>query len=182
MGDTKKLIHIRNVSGNVNIGDSPEYQVSSAINELLKVLANKPFKFEIMMRRPSAETIIKINHNNLRSKKHVIKQYLDYSSKIEEAYLEIDSLVAFGKNTILRNIYDLYYSALDEVGIDYMSSIVDINLIRRNSDFIFDFIVQKLKNTVFESKNTPVIKEHIELGVNVVVAHAFIECIILENP
>lgn len=182
MNDAKKIIQIRNNAGNINIGDSPEYQVSSAINELLKILASKPFVFRRMIRSPSAATIIKINYNNLQSKRHVIKQYLDYSSEIEKAYLEINSLVAFGKDTILRNLHDLYYSALDAVEIEYMSSNIDINLIRENSDFIFDFIVQKLRNSVFESKNIPAIKEHIDFGVNVVVAHAFIECIILENP
>src|SRR5690606_33058957 len=116
------------------------------------------------------------------SKSHVVKQYIDFSSQIEEAYTEIDSLIAFGKNTILRNLHDLYYAALDSVNIEYINSNIDINEIRQNSDFIFDFIVQKLRNIVFESKNMPAIREHIDLGVNVVIAHAFIECIIMENP
>lgn len=71
---------------------------------------------------------------------------------------------------------------MDSIEVEYLTCEVDIIKIRENSEYILDFIIQKLKNTVFESKNTPSYKEHIELGVNVVVAHAFIECIIMENP
>jgi len=177
-----KTVNVERNAGNIIVGDSPEYEISSAINELLKTLANKPFSFNKKRRRPSSETVVKINYNNLKSKSHIIKQYLDHSSKVEEAYSDIDSLITFGKDTILQNLNDLYYLALDTVDIDYLNCNVDIEKVRENSEFILDFIIQKLKNTVFESKNTPAYKEHVELGVNVVVAHAFIECIIMENP
>ena len=177
-----KTINVERNAGNIIIGDSPEYEISSAINELLKSLARQPFSFNQKKRRPSSETVVKIKHNKLKSKSHIIKQYLDHSSKVEEAYGEIDSLIAFGKDTILQNLNDLYYLALDSIEIDYLTCKVDIIKIRENSEDILDFIIQKLKNTVFESKNTPSYKEHVELGVNVVVAHAFIECIIMENP
>jgi len=177
-----KTVNVGRNAGNIIIGDSPEYEISSVINELLKSLANKPFSFKKKTRRPSAETVVKIEHNNLKSKSHIIKQYLDHSSKVEEAYSEIDSLITFGKDTILQNLNDLYYLALDAVDIDYLTCDVDIEKVRENSEFILDFIIQKLKNSVFESKNTPAYKEHVELGVNVVVAHAFIECIVMENP
>lgn len=162
-----KTVKVERNAGNIFIGDSPEYEISSAINELLKSLANQPFTFKKNRRRPSSETVVKINHNNLKSKSHIIKQYLDHSSKVEEAYSEIDSLITFGKDTILQNLNDLYYLALDNVDIDYLVCDVDIDKVRENSEFILDFILQKLKNTVFESKNTPIYKEHVELGVNV---------------
>lgn len=177
-----KIVSVGKVVGNVNIGDSPEYNISSAINDLLKALSNKPFEIQIKRQRPPAETIVKINHNNLKSKSHIIKQYLDDSKKIEEAYAEIEALIPFGKDTILSNLNNLYYEALDSLEIDYLICDIDIEKIRENSDFIIEFIIQKLKNTAFESKNTPYYKEHIERGINVVVAHAFIECIIMENP
>jgi hypothetical protein len=177
-----KTVNVERVAGNLNIGDSPEYQISSAINELLKKLANKPFKFKRTRRRPSSETVVKIGHNNLQSKSHIIKQYLDHSSKVEEAYEEIDTLITFGKDVILQNLNDLYYLALDSADIEYLTCEINIKKIRENSEYILEFIIQKLKNTAFESKNVPAYKENVELGVNVVVAHAFIECIIMENP
>lgn len=177
-----KLVTVTNLAGNLNIGDAPEYEVSSAINELLNCLAKKPSDFKALRRKPSPEIIIKINHNNLKSKSHIIKQYTDHSSKIEEAYTEIDSMIVFGKETILRNLNDLYYSALDTLNIDYLTRETDITLIRDNSEFIIEYIIRKLKNMAYESKNTPRFKEYIDFGVNVVVAHAFIECIIMESP
>lgn len=177
-----KTVTVERNAGNIIIGNSPEYEISSAINELLNSLADKRTQFNKNRRRPSSETVVKIEYNNLKGKSHIIKQYLDHSSKVEEAYSDIDSLIPFGKDTILQNLNDLYYLALDSIEVDYLTCDVDIVKVRENSEFILDFIIQRLKNTVFESKNTPTYKEHVELGVNVVVAHAFIECIIMENP
>lgn len=177
-----KTVTVERNAGNIIIGNSPEYEISSAINELLNSLAAKRTQFNKNRRRPSSETVVKIEYNNLKGKSHIIKQYLDHSSKVEEAYSDIDSLIPFGKDTILQNLNDLYYLALDSIEVDYLTCDVDIVKVRENSEFILDFIIQRLKNTVFESKNTPTYKEHVELGVNVVVAHAFIECIIMENP
>lgn len=177
-----KIITINNVTGDVNITDAPEYEISSAINELLNCLARTPSEFQTLKRRPTPEVIVKIQHNNLKSKSNIIKQYMDHSSKIEEAYKEIDSMIAFGKTTILENLNHLYYSALDELNIEYLLAEVDISLIRENSNYIIEYIIEKLKNTALKSKNKPKYREYIELGINVVVAHAFIECIIMENP
>lgn len=177
-----KTVNVERNAGNIIIGDSPEYEINSAINELLMSLAKRRINFSLDRRRPSSETMAKIEHNHLKSKRHIIKQYLDHSLKVEEAYSEIDSMIPFGKDTIFQNLNDLYFSALDEVDIDYLICDVDINKVRENSEFILDFIIKKLKNAVFESKNKPSYKEHVELGVNVIVAHAFIECVIMENP
>lgn len=178
-----KSVNISQVMGNVNIGDSPEYRVGSAINELLIRLAKKPRQFSRIRRSPSAETIVKIKHNDLSARTAVIKQYLDYSVKVEEAYDEIDSLIVSGKDIILCNLSDLYFSALDCFGITYLDTEeIEISKIREHSIAILDYVIAKLRNTVYESNNLPEYKEQIELGVNVVVAHAFIECIVLENP
>lgn len=177
-----KTITIQNNSGNTYIGDSPEYKVDSVINELLIKLASKPFVFQRTQRSQPAATIVKINHNQMQGKSHIIKQYSTHSEKIESAYADIDSIIAFGKQIIFQNLSDLYFNALDQLGIEYMSGSIDIESIRKNSNFILDCIIQKLRNAALESKNTPNFIEQINQGVNVVVAHAFIECIIFENP
>jgi hypothetical protein len=177
-----KIVTIERNSGNTYIGEYPEYKVASVINELLKQLASKPFIFRRSQRMPPAATIVKIKHNQIQSKSHVIKQYLDHSAAIESAYIDIDSIVAFGKEIILQNLSDLYFAALDELNIEYILGCLDVAAVRDNSEFILDFIIQKLKNSVYESSNVPGLKEQIDRGVNVVVAHAFIECVIFENP
>lgn len=177
-----KNITIENNAGNVYIGESPEFKVNSAINVLLNDLASTPFKFQRVQRTAPPKTIVKIQHNGIQSRKYIIKQYMDHSAAIEAAYEGIDSVILFGKQIVLQNLNDLYFSALDSVDIDYLFGEIDIDAIRENAIFILDFIIQKLKNTAFESKNAIEIKEQIEKGVNVIVAHAFIECIIFENP
>jgi len=182
MSGITKTINISNLSGNVNIGDAPEYQINSAINELLILLATKGTAFVRLEQRPTAEVVKKIKHNNISSRSYIIRQYLEYSSKIEDAYKDVNVLIPFGKDIILRNLNGFYFAALDEVGIDCVCEQVDMLKVRESSVFIIDFIIGKLRNFVYESMNKPALKENVELGINVVVAHAFIECVVMENP
>jgi len=178
-----KSVNITTLVGNAYIGDSPEYKVGSAINELLINLAKRGRQFDRKKRRPSSETVRKIQHNDIKSNIHVIGQYADYSAKIEEAYIEIDSMIVSGKDVILGNLNDLYYAALDALNIDYiLSDEIDMDAVRAGSDYIIDYVSTKLKNMVYETSNVPGFREQIEHGVNVVIAHAFIECVVLENP
>lgn len=180
--EVNKVVRIERVAGNVTIGDSPEYRVGSAINALLSCLAVGGVEFVRFNGRATPETVKKIKHNNLREKRHIVSDYLEFSSKIEDAYLDADRMVPFGKNIILRNLRSLYCQALDFLGIEYLLEDPNIDQIRENADFIVDFVIVRLRNLVFETQGTPECRESIDLGVNVVVAHAFIECIILENP
>lgn len=176
-----KLVAVNNNAGNIYIGDSPEHQVDCAINELLKDLAATSLRFERPNRKLPVNAVLKIKHNYIQKNRHVISQYLEYSAAVEAAYLRIDAVVPFGRDSILKNISSLYYECLDTLGIDYFSSI-SIADIRQNADYIIDYIVTRLRNLAFESKNVPRMKEHVVQGINVVVAHAFVECIILEVP
>lgn len=177
-----KTVNIEKNAGNVYIGDFPEHWINSAINELLGKLASTPFQFQRTQRRAPTATIVKIQHNQIQTKKYIIKQYLDYSAAIETAYKGIDSIVPFGKQIVLQNLNDLYCAALDSVGIDYLEGDIDMDALRQNAEFILDFVIQNLRNSAFESKNALSIKEQIEKGINVIVAHAFIECVIFETP
>ncbi|CAI8971691.1 PhoU domain-containing protein [Pseudomonas chlororaphis] len=179
---SEKVINVQYVAGSLKVGDVPEYQVSSVINELLGCLASKTSSFVRRDWTASAETKNKIKYNNLHGRSRIIQQYLEHSSKIEEAYKDIDSLVPFGKDMILRNLNGFYFAALDLLSIEYVCEDVDVERIRENSIFIIDFIINRLRDFVFESSNRPTVKENVELGINVVVAHAFIECVIMENP
>ncbi|MCU1784457.1 hypothetical protein NTD80_17025 [Pseudomonas sp. 13B_2.1_Bac1] len=182
MSGIAKTINISNLSGNVNIGDAPEYQINSAINELLISLATKGSTFVRLDQRPTGEVVKKIKYNNMGSRSYIVRQYLEYSSRIEDAYIDVNALIPFGKDTILRNLNGFYFAALDEVGIDYVCGPVDMLKVRDNSIFIIDFIISKLRNFAYESMNRPALKENVELGINVVTAHAFIECVVMENP
>ncbi|MBA5685920.1 hypothetical protein [Rugamonas apoptosis] len=177
-----KTVSIAQNIGNVYIGDSPEYKVNSAINELLNALASTPFQFGSSPRKAPSATIAKIEHNHIQSRRHIIRQYLEQSAAIEAAYRGIDSVIPFGKQTVLLNLRNLYFAALDNIGVDYLGGEIELEKLRENAVLVLDFIILKLKNLAIESKNQNCVKEQIEQGINVVVAHAFIECIIFENP
>ncbi|MEQ6924273.1 hypothetical protein AAUI01_01435 [Pseudomonas mosselii] len=181
MGAESKTVNIGVVTGRVYVGGG-EYKVGSVINELLSILGSKRLPFQRQNRKATAEVVKKINHNRLNEKRHIVSQYLEYSSRIEEAYLEIDSMVAFGKDTILSNLNGLYVEGLNRFGIDCLCQDVDIERVRENADALIVFIIERLRDLVMDSARPPEFMEFVEIGVNVVVAHAFIECIVMENP
>ncbi|SHJ76111.1 ABC-three component system protein [Halodesulfovibrio aestuarii] len=180
---TVNNVRIENVFSDVNFNQSNKYNVGSAINELLSNLTHRQPQTMQKRRTPPADVIVKIKHNHLNKKQHIIRQYLDYSSLIEEAYDDIDKSIPFGKDTILRNLENSYFKALDNFEIEYfIKEELDLEVLREKSGAIIDFIISDLKKTIYESNNTPELQEHIDIGVNVVVAHAFIECVIMEKP
>ena len=179
----KNKVTIEKQIGNTYFGMNPELLIGSAINELLNNLSAKPRAFQVNRRRPSADTIIKIEYNNLKSRQNIVQTYQNYCLQIEESFLDIDSQIINGKTIILENLQNLYFEVLDELGIDYLSiEDIDIHKIRENSDTIIDYIILKLKNLSIESSNCNLPHEAIDIGIKVIVAHAFIECIIMENP
>ncbi|MDC5499251.1 hypothetical protein OHX04_12600 [Acinetobacter baumannii] len=183
MENIKNKVTINKQIGNTYIGANPELLIGSAINELLNTLSSKPREFQVKRRRPSADTIIKIEYNNLNARQNIVQTYQSYSLQIEESFIDIDQQIINGKTVILENLQNLYFEVLDELEIDYMCvDIIDINKIRENSDDIIDYIILKLKNLSIESNNCNIPHEAIDIGIKVIVAHAFIECIIMENP
>lgn len=179
----KNKVTISKQIGNTYISTNPELLIGSAINELLYTLTNKPRTFQAKRRRPSADTIIKIEYNNLKTRQNIVQTYQNYSLQIEESFIDIDHQIINGKTIILENLQNLYFEVLDELEVDYIcSDTIDINKIRDNSDDIIDYIILKLKNLSVESNNCNLNHEAIDIGIKVVVAHAFIECIIMENP
>ena len=55
--------------------------------------------------------------------------------------------------------------------------------IKKHADEIVDDIIKQLRKFIYKSANiNSLYKEQVEIGINVVVAHAFVECLILENP
>ena len=141
----KNKVTISKQIGNTYISTNPELLIGSAINELLYTLTNKPRTFQAKRRRPSADTIIKIEYNNLKTRQNIVQTYQNYSLQIEESFIDIDHQIINGKTIILENLQNLYFEVLDELEVDYIcSDTIDINKIRDNSDDIIDYIILKL--------------------------------------
>lgn len=185
---SQKNVGVAKNDGTINIhlhGDHNEDRnIDSVINEILNVLVSSPVTDYTNTIRPTSETIEKINYNNLIKTKNIIQTYLSYSEKVEAAFAHIDKAVPFGKSTIITKLRRMYYEALDTFGIEYFGEEQDnyISSLRENADAIIESIRKKVIGLSMATQNKPQYIEQIEIGVDVIIAHAFIECTIMEKP
>ena len=173
-------IKIDTVEGDFNAIDSPETKVDSIINIIIGDIVSTAVKIDFLDRKFPASITIKIEHNNLRSKRIIVQQYKSYSSNVEKAYAIADRQIINGKQTAMVLLNGMYVNSLDKFGIDPFD--IDLEGIRMHADSIVDDVIKQLRKFVYKSSNTPSFKEQVEIGINVVVAHAFVECLVLENP
>jgi hypothetical protein len=179
----KNQVNIESVKGNLYLTDSSEQKVDSVVNSLLTEISLIPVDvLSTKKRSVPAAVIVKVDHNNLQSQCFILKQYQAYSASIETSYKIIDTNIINGKSKVFLMLDNLYVKALSDIGIKPFASEIDMELIRQNADDIIKKIITGLKDFCYESSNVPSDKESVEIGVNVVVAHAFVECLILENP
>jgi len=176
----KSIVHIENVEGDVNTGKAPEENVDSIINSIISDIVSSPIKIDRLNRTFPAKVSKKIDYNNLRKKRRIILEYKSYSSQIEKAYVIADERVINGKQIAMGMLNNMYFDALDKFDIDSID--IDMDKIKEHADDIVDNIIKQLRKFVYKSANVSSYKEQVEIGINVVVAHAFVECIVLENP
>lgn len=154
----------------------------SIIAEVVNILATS-IKFdelpEISENLP-LEVREKIEHNNIQQSKHIIESYKDYVLDLEKAYNILEQETPNANKKVLKIINTLYKSKIASLTIDNNNSVID--LIRTISDNIMNEIITSLKETVFASKNLSAYSEDVDISINLIVADAFIKCLILENP
>lgn len=171
---------IAKIEGDFYNIESPEINVDSIINIIIDNISSVDVKINIMDRSFPPAVEKKINHNLLKSKRRIVLHYKSYSSHIEAAYYIADKSIVNGKQNAMFLLNEMYCLSLEKYGIDAFKP--DINQIRQHADDIVGDVINQLKKFVYKSANVTKFKEQIEIGVSVVVAHAFVECFILENP
>ena len=124
----------------------------------------------------------KIIHNNICSESWLIYRYTEYGRAIEVAYQELNKNINNGKNKALRKIHDLYKEELALNQIQLVNP--EMDKIRNIADVIIKNIYRKLLCFVNENDSSlkDVFMEDLEFGINLIVGHAFVECVILEAP
>lgn len=179
----KNQVNIRDIYGNLYIKESAEQKVDSIVNSLLTELSLSTIAPPLSRKRNIPSKVIKkVEHNNLVTQRFILSQYQNFSTSIETAYEIIDTNIVNGKAKVFLMLDNLYMKALCKVGIDPNFDEVNMEIIRQHADDIIESIINGLKEFCYESSNVPSDKESIEIGVNVIVAHAFVECTVLENP
>jgi len=178
----KNLVNVGTVEGDLILTESAEQRVDSVVNSLLTEISLTPIEIDFRKRSVPADVVIKVDYNNLQSQRFILSQYQAYSASIETSYESIDKNIINGKAKVFMMLDKLYFTALSDIGLDPFFGEVNIELIREHADNIIIKIIKGLKDFCYKSSNTPSDKESVEIGVNVIVAHAFVECRILENP
>ncbi|MGX7653741.1 ABC-three component system protein [Shewanella putrefaciens] len=171
---------IQNIEGDFYNVDSPEYNVDSIINVIIGDIASAKVKIDRTDRSFPANVAKKIDHNMLKSKRRIVLQYKSYSSHIESAYTLAEQNIVNGKQTALELLNEMYCKSLEKYGIDSFEP--DIAKVREHADDIISDVIKQLRKFVYNSANVTQYKEQVEIGLNVVVAHGFVECFVLENP
>lgn len=171
---------IGNIEGDFNNVISPEINVDSIINVIIGDIAQADVKIDLTDRQFPAAVAMKIDHNLLKNKRRIVLQYKSYSSHIERAYVLAEQNIINGKQTAMCFLNNMYCNSLEKYDIDSFEP--DIHKIRLHADDIIDDVIKQLRKFTYNSANVIPFKEQIEIGINVVVAHAFVECFILENP
>ncbi len=177
---TRTQISITEVKGDFNHVESPELKVDSIINRIIADISQSNVKIDIRDRSFPAAVLEKIDHNQLKNNRFIVSQYKSHSSHIESAYNIVERSIVNGKQTAMVVLHNMYVNAISKFDIDYFSP--DIALIQRHADAIIDDVVKQLKSFLYNSANINFSKEQMSIGINVVVAHAFVECYVLENP
>jgi hypothetical protein len=178
MCETK--IDIKNVEGDFNNVESPEINVDSIINIIISDIALANVKIDRSDRSFPASVATKIDHNMLKSKRRIILQYKSYSSHIERAYTLAEQNIINGKQTAMELLNEMYCNSLEKYDIDSFEP--DIAQVRLHADDIIGDVIKQLRKFVYNSANVTQFKEQVEIGINVVVAHGFVECRVMENP
>lgn len=114
----------------------------------------------------------KIEYNNLSQSKSIIEKYKDNTIDLSKTYETIEQIKPGSKRKVQAVINDYYQSEL--TSFNTSSNI--------NSDEILENITSKLSDSILNSSNLSAYNEDVHLAAKVIIADAFIECLILKNP
>lgn len=176
-------VYIEKSFGPINLSPKSVSIQTTIIGKLVKQLSMEGATIEPQVRPGIAPDIQdKILHNNICSESWLIYRYTEYGRAIEIAYQQLNKDINNGKNKALRKIHDLYKEELALNQIQLVNP--EMDKIRIIADVIIKNISRKLLCFVNENDSSlkDVFMEDLEFGINLIVGHAFVECVILEAP
>lgn len=176
-------VYIETSYGPINFTPKSVSIQTTIIGKLVRQLSLEGAAIAIQPRPGIAPDIQKkISHNNVCHEAWLIHRYSEYGRAIELAYHQLNQDVNNGKNKALRKIHDLYK---EELALNHIQIVnPEMDKIRILADVIVNNISQKLMFFVNENDSSlkDIHMEDLEFSINLIVGHAFVECIILEEP
>ncbi|PKK88881.1 MAG: hypothetical protein CVV64_16690 [Candidatus Wallbacteria bacterium HGW-Wallbacteria-1] len=176
-------VYIENAHGPISFSPKSVSIQTTIIGKLVRLLSMEGSTITSDT-RPGVTPDIqkKIDHNNVCHEAWLIYRYSEYGRAIEIAYHQLNQDVNNGRNKALRKIHDLYKEELASNSISLLNP--ELNKIRSLADTIVKKISTKL--IAFVKTNDASLQdihmEDLEFGINLIIGHAFVECIILEAP
>lgn len=119
----------------------------------------------------------KITYNELQLSVPLIREYIAYHAKIDYVYNALDSEGSIKKERLLQNIRNIYLLIKGTYVGNQREN--DIDIIRRNSDTIFEDVYVKLLEKMEGSSYW---EEDLIFSIHLIMVDAFIRCKILEEP
>jgi hypothetical protein len=175
-------VYIENAYGPINLTPRSVSIQTTIIGKLVRLLAEKGATIATGTKpRVAPDIKKKILYNNVNHEVWLIYRYTEYGQAIELSYSQLNKEVNNGKNKALRYIQDLYIQELAYHKINIENP--EIEKLQPIADLILQNISSKLKEFVKEDSSLADIHlEDLESGIKIIVGHAFVECLILEEP
>lgn len=128
----------------------------------------------------------KLDHNHVFKYRALVEEYGEYGQNVIKALNTVDQEKMGAEQKILKLINSYYKESIGELKKHHIANNKSAELIesiRLHSDQIIESVINKLVTVVNNSSNgNELTEEDLILGAKYVVAHAFIECKVLERP
>ena len=168
---------------------TPAYQKRPAlISKVIKILSGLPPTGEngSVGMLSSYDIDAKLDHTHVFRYRALVEEYGEYGQNVIKALNTVDQEKMGAEQKILKLINSFYKESIGELKKHHAAENKGTQLIesiRLHSDQIIESVINKLVTVVNNSSNgSELAEEDLILGANYVVAHAFIECKVLERP
>lgn len=174
-----------------NYGDIHIGKGSNPSPSVLGIVINGIVKLNVETIEVEDENLVpyevqdKIRHNDLVNYKHLIEDYGVYQNSLDRVYKAIEEYLPTVRYKIKRLINTKYKMIKNQlIAAHAQSAGSEIEILRRNSDGIISSIIKYLTEELHKSSTLEegTYREDINTAIEIIVADAFVNCHILENP
>lgn len=125
----------------------------------------------------------KLAYNCVIQYREIINEYAIYYTHSDNAMNLYDNSNIGSKNRILLWVKTCYLECKGELMKSKKADESEIELVRKNADYIINKVAQRIKETILQSADcTNINHEDLELGVYCFICYCFMKCKILEKP
>lgn len=173
--------------GTINNLINVPVKISSMISSVVKSLSNTCIEdedYDGVLDIDTFKPDRKIKYNCVVKYKEIVREHAIYYSHSDDVLNILDDSNIGSKGKILRCVRNWYLESKGQLFLEFqLSDNSEIDIIRRNADFLIESVITKMKNSIYESNDVSEFSmEEIEIGIICFVCYCFMKCKILEKP